>query len=532
MGVEMTAEGSVPMKKTQMRWIGAGLIAIAVLLRVVFLTSIPLRVHPDEAGLGLNAWTLAEFGTDRYGNFLPVCPLNFYGEQSAFYTYFCALLVKLFGLNLATLRAPAVVMGLAAVLFGAGLIREEWKEEGALWGLFLFGTAPWFVAASRYALDCNSMLGMSAIALFFWQRLCRRASSEEEEKHYGGFFLVGVLFGAILYTYIIAAITVVVFWLLSGLFYWLYRREGRGKRFRQLCFAAVPLLLMAIPLVLVVCVNTFGWETIRTPFFTVPRLLENRTAEVGLSFPAIREKLMALVHVLTTDGIYGSPANEWNLFRISVPFMLVGGVHSLVETIRCFRERRQSLHPYLIFWCAGSVVTMFLCGTYTYHVNGIFAALVCFVVDGIVLAASKLRSVRSGKIFLWILACLYVLSAVRACRAYFVNAAGDAYQIYGGVQAALDSLEGSQREKEVYIPDEIGEIYFLSDPLTPEEVMRDCDAYGMVRDHGRLHFRMPETYDRDVIFILNEKSVFRPDAVWGRNYSEKKVGHYVVLWCE
>ena len=51
MGVEMTAEGSVPMKKTQMRWIGAGLIAIAVLLRVVFLTSIPLRVHPDEAGL-------------------------------------------------------------------------------------------------------------------------------------------------------------------------------------------------------------------------------------------------------------------------------------------------------------------------------------------------------------------------------------------------------------------------------------------------------------------------------------------------
>ena len=241
---------------------------------------------------------------------------------------------------------------------------------------------------------------------------------------------------------------------------------------------------------------------------------------------------MALVHVLTTDGIYGSPANEWNLFRISVPFMLVGGVHSLVETIRCFRERRQSLHPYLIFWCAGSVVTMFLCGTYTYHVNGIFAALVCFVVDGIVLAASKLRSIRTEKIFLWILACLYVLSAVRACRAYFVNAAGDAYQIYGGVQAALDSLEGSQREKEVYIPDEIGEIYFLSDPLTPEEVMRDCDAYGMVRDHGRLHFRMPETYDRNVIFILNEKSVFRPDAVWGRDYSEKKVGHYVVLWCE
>lgn len=526
-GVESTAEGSMQMKKSTMRWIGAGLFAIAVLLRVVFLTRIPLRVHPDEAGLGLNAWTLAEFGTDRYGNFLPVCPLNFYGEQSAFYTYFCALLVKLFGLSLVTLRTPAVVMGLMTVLFGTLLIREEWKAEGALWALVIFGTAPWFVAGSRYALDCNSMLGMSAIALFAWWYLCKRAAAGEQ-KHYGAFCLVGILFGAILYTYIIAAITVLIFWILSGLYYWLYRREGRGKRFRQLCFTAFPLLVMAIPLVLVVCVNTFGWDTIETPFFTIPRLLENRTNEVGLSLLAWKQKLMAFVKVLTTDGIYGSPVKEWNLFRISVPFLLLGGMHSLVETIRSVRAGKQSLHPYLIFWCIGSAVTMLLCGTYTYHVNGIFVALVCFAVDGIWLLTSKLRS---RTVSYAVLACLYAASAVVACKEYYENGAQDAYQIYGGVEAALDSLEAAEREKEIYIPDEIGEIYFLSKPLTPEEVIRGMDEYGMVREYKNLHFRMPESYDRNVVFILHEKSGVRPKDLWDGEYCEKKVGHYLVLWC-
>lgn len=84
------------MTKRQFQYLAIGLFLTAILLRTVLLTNVPLRVHPDEAGLGLNAWTIATFGTDRYGNFLPVCPLNYYGEQSAFYTYFCAGLCRCF----------------------------------------------------------------------------------------------------------------------------------------------------------------------------------------------------------------------------------------------------------------------------------------------------------------------------------------------------------------------------------------------------------------------------------------------------
>ncbi|MDE6518538.1 MAG: hypothetical protein K2L18_11960, partial [Acetatifactor sp.] len=60
------------------------LLMLAALLRIYRLATLPLEMHIDEAGLGLNAWSMANFGTDRYGNFMPVCPSNFYGEQSAF----------------------------------------------------------------------------------------------------------------------------------------------------------------------------------------------------------------------------------------------------------------------------------------------------------------------------------------------------------------------------------------------------------------------------------------------------------------
>ena len=101
-----------------------GLLAFILFLRLFSLATTPLSMHIDDAGLGLNAWSIANFGSDRYGNFLPVCPINFYGEQSAFYTYFCALLVKLFGLNIYTLRLPGVIMGVVAVIFGSLLLRN------------------------------------------------------------------------------------------------------------------------------------------------------------------------------------------------------------------------------------------------------------------------------------------------------------------------------------------------------------------------------------------------------------------------
>ena len=133
-----------------------GFLFFVIFLRLFRLATTPLRMHIDEAGLGLNAWSIANFGTDRYGNFLPVCPTNFYGEQSAFYTYFCALLVKLFGLNIYTLRLPGVIMGVVAVLFGSLILKEKCDHFPYLFALHkknvYFLTKIFYVFLNNYQL--------------------------------------------------------------------------------------------------------------------------------------------------------------------------------------------------------------------------------------------------------------------------------------------------------------------------------------------------------------------------------------------
>ena len=43
------------------------------------------------------------------------------------------------------------------------------------------------------------------------------------------------------------------------------------------------------------------------------------------------------------------------------------------------------------------------------------------------------------------------------------------YQVYGGASEALSLLTDEQKEGEIYVLDEVGEFYFLSNPISPSE---------------------------------------------------------------
>ena len=60
----------------------------------------------------------------------------------------------------------------------------------------------------RFALDCNAMLGCLTVALYCLVRLLKKIEKEPTKKLYWHFALTGILFGVVLYTYIIAAIVI------------------------------------------------------------------------------------------------------------------------------------------------------------------------------------------------------------------------------------------------------------------------------------------------------------------------------------
>lgn len=510
------------------------LLLFAVLLRTYHIAAIPLEMHIDEAGLGLNAWSIASFGTDRYGNFMPVCPSNFYGEQSAFYTYFCALLVKLFGLNIYTLRMPGVIMGILTVLFGALLMKEKWGEKGLLTGLALLGIFPYFIMNCRFALDCNAMLGTLTIACYGLARLLKKAEKVPRKKLYGLFALVGILFGIVLYTYIIAAIVVAVFCTLFGLYYLFYKKDSRFLRFKQLLCFAIPLSLMAIPLVLVVCVNYFDLEPIITPLFSVPKMVTNRTEEVAFSLSALPGKLRALLYPLTSDGKYGSSDRYWTMYWWSVPLIALGIVSAIRESLRACKSRHISTDACMLFLAVSEVIMFLLCGQYNYHINGIFIALAYFCVSGIFLVSSLMKKNRGRLAYAAVLICLYGGAFVGFANEYYSADAIGAYQIYNGAAEALSLLSDVQKEREIYVLDEVGEFYFLTNPISPSEFTAACNELGYIRDYQNLHFHEPDAYGANDIYICNKASgryyALSDQSVTGCTYSVLETEHYYVFY--
>ena len=508
----------------------SSLIFVAIFLRIINLNVLPLGMHIDEAGLGLNAWSIANYGTDRYGNFMPICPSNFYGEQSAFYTYFCALLVRFFGLNLYTLRLPGVIMGILTVIFGSLLMKEKWGNKGLYTGLILLGICPYFIMNSRFALDCNAMLGMLTIALYTLVRLVKLIEKNPSKKYYGLFLLVGVLFGTVLYTYIIAAIVIAVFFILFGLYYLFYKKENRGKRFVQLTFTAIPLIIMTIPLLLVVCVNYFDLEPIKTAFFSIPKMAVNRTEEVAFSFSSLPGKIKKLAYMFTSDGKYGSSDNYWTMYKISPLFIIVGGIFSIVSALKEISHRKLTINLCMLFISFAEIVMFILCGQLTYHINGIFVALVYFCLNGIFSIISFLKKSILQIGFSIVLTLLYVISFIGFTKEYYFADTTVAFQVFGGTDEALSLLNEESSEKEIYFLDEVGIFYFMVNPIPPEEFAAHCDELGYIKDYQNLHFYVPESYNDEHIYVCNKFSGYK--SILPDKYSAIETEYYLVLYME
>lgn len=522
------------MKKESGTVLAGILLLLAILLRVLHIATLPLEMHIDEAGLGLNAWSIARFGTDRYGNFLPVCPSNFYGEQSALYTYFCALLVKLFGLNPYTLRLPGVILGVLTVLFGSLLMKEKWGGKGFYTGLALLAVFPYFIMNSRFALDCNAMLGAVTIALYSLLRLLKRAEQNPGRRMYAGFALTGLLFGVVLYTYIIAAVAVALFCLFFGVSYLFCKKEGRSLRFRQLIFLALPLLVLVIPPALVVCVNYFNWEPIATPFFSVPRMTVNRTQEVTLSLSALPGKLRALLYPLTTDGKYGSSDRYWTMYRHSVPLIAAGIFFSLRDAL--FGIKAQKIGPDLcmLFLAAAEVALFLFCGQYNYHINGIFIALAYFCVSGILSLTALFQKSLPRILFCLLLFVAYAGSFVGFSLEYYAAPPQGTRQVYGGAAEALSLLSDAQKEGEIYVLDEVGEFYFLSNPIPPRTFLAACDELGYVREYENLHFHEPQVFQESDVYVCSKASgryyFFSDPTLLGHSCSVMETDWYYVFY--
>lgn len=492
------------------------LIALAAVARLWKIETLPLGLHVDEAGMAYDAWSLANFGVDRYLKSFPVYLTNFGGGQSALYAYLCAVLIKIFGLSVTVIRLPGIIFSLLTLIFGIKIVRLKAKDHknAALFAI-LFVACPYFLMASRVGLDCNLMLGMSTVFIYYF------AKSVENGK--GRLFLiVGISGGLILYTYAISYVVLPGFLLLS-IGYLLYIKK---ISFRNILLMGIPIFALAFPLICVQAVNIFGLDEFQLGIFTITALKKYRGGEIIL--PNLHNLLVSLKSVLFYDWLECFSTQTYGtIYIISLPFVILGFIVVCRKTFQSIKNREWSIDVFILIWFAMELLAGSMLGgdgPNTNKLNGIFFTILYFILQGILLFKNR-------KVIYAIIMAAYVCSSLLFYRFYFISQVRqDAIHFYfapeinEAVQYVENNLDDSQRKIYIGYSPETYIYYLLATQTSPYEF--DIEENG-AKSYKNYEFTLPEEIDETAAYII-----MKVDGNWGegnKRYNAFESGRY---YCE
>lgn len=360
-----------------------------VILRFYKITELPYGINVDEAGMGYDAFSLANYHVDRYLTRFPVYLRNFGGGQSALYAYMCAIFIKFFThgkLTLFAMRFPAALLGICTILFGTMTAKKVFGKNQAILCELLFGILPYYFMQARFGLDCNLMLGFSTISFF-----CLICAIEKQKNYF--FVITGILWGITLYTYALSYIMIMLF-LACISFYLLFQKK---IKFLQLISMATATFLVALPLVLFIYINTFHLPSIQTPLFTIPFLDGYRVSEMSFSnvLPNIKRCFDSLFFKDELD--YNAFDQYYTLYSISIPFAVLGMGICLYRFFTSIRNKRFSYDSFIVIFFLCVVITGSLIGELgpnTNNLNAAFLPLAFFITCGISYTCNKMGTWR------------------------------------------------------------------------------------------------------------------------------------------
>lgn len=206
------------------------LILLSLLLRLIFLGSVPPALNWDEVSQGYTAYTLSVTGMDEWGEKLPLF-FRSYGEwKSGVYIYLLVPFVKFLGLNAWSIRLPSALAGILSVYLMYLLGKKLFNRQTGLWSAFLFSVTPWTLMLGRPGFEANVALTMVLGGLYLF--LTNR------------YFLSAILFGLAPHTYNSAKVVVpllIIYLLISTKLYRLLKETI--LMLGILAVFAVPLLL-------------------------------------------------------------------------------------------------------------------------------------------------------------------------------------------------------------------------------------------------------------------------------------------------
>ena len=488
--------------------------AVALFMHFYKLADVPYGLHIDEAGMAYDAFCLANYSVDRYLNHLPVYLINFGGGQSALNAYLVAILIKLTGtVNTWIIRFPGAILAIFSYIAGVNIIRKTCGEKWGMVSAFFLAIFPYFTMQSRFGLDCNLLLGMTTIGLYFLLKA-------QEKKKTFLYILTGIIWGISFYTYALSYIANTLF-LGVLLIYWLYMKKITWKH--VFCFG-IPILFIVSPLLLMIIINTFDMPQINTPLFTIPRLPGYRKSDI--IFTNMWNNLWVTIRsILTKDWLpYNAFDKYFTMYRLSIVFAVVGAVRLMIDSLKHFIKKEYFAHNiFLMLFITHIFLGMIIGddGPNINRLNGIFFAQFFCVMYGVKYLYSLLKRCmlqnRNKENLMGLLSGYQniekkiAFSVIILYGFYFLTFANYYFREYAETDFTqeyfadtykdiIDFIETSTGEPKVVYTNTSYIYYFLSELLDPYEA--DIRQNG-TRSYWKYVFNLPDTMEMDVIYIFN-----------------------------
>lgn len=147
------------------------IIFLAAFLRFYKLDQIPPSLSWDEAAVGYNAYTIANWGKDEWGSTFPFYFKSFEDDKSPVHIYFTAISVRILGLNEFSTRVPFALFGVLNVILIFFLVRILFKNEiVGLISSFFLAVSPYAIQFSRFNHEANIALFFFMLGLFYFYK--------------------------------------------------------------------------------------------------------------------------------------------------------------------------------------------------------------------------------------------------------------------------------------------------------------------------------------------------------------------------
>lgn len=494
------------------------IILIGCLIRVIGLSEFPKGLNPDETSSAYEAWAISNYGIDRNGKEFPVFLISWGSGQNALYTYLLIPFIKIFGLTTFATRLPMAIISCSSIIVIYYLFKEMINKKAGLIAATFLAICPWHIMKSRYGLESNIFPDIILLATLFITLYSKRGKLKY-------IYIAFAILGLSAYSYG-TSYFFLPFFAIPMLIYLIHKNKINIK---NSLIALIILIIIALPIIIMVIINTFDIPEMKLGIFTIPRCKSNRYEEMTSVFSKdfLKSSLNNLIsslrllifqhdhelwHAMPVFGIY---------YVFSIPFTIYG-------IIKNFSKSVKYKNPIINFWTISAFLMLCIVKPNVVRVNIIWMPLIMYTIIGIYDFINK--SLKKQVIIASIYLCAFCIFIIK----YFNTEFG--YPMF--ITNAKEIIEYlNDKEEKIYMQYSFKEPYIyvmFYNKVEPEifsktaQFFEENRIFANVKTIKNYNFYLPEKIEnsKDSIYVVNKNSSLDINY---ETFNIKEINNFLIL---